>query len=115
MIAMSIGIAWLRAGSLSPPAGSIAPTMKTLSEIQPRINVNALPPDAGGISLHAISQPGSYFLTDNLLGAAGKYGILIDADNVTLDLNGFSVTGVPGAISGIYVGNAHSKISVASG
>jgi hypothetical protein len=43
-----------------------------------------------------ISQPGSYKLAGNLNVPAGVNGIEIAADNVTLDLNGFTVSG-PGS------------------
>ncbi len=50
------------------------------------------PGDAPGFPL-TISQPGSYKLTSNLYVPAGSDGIQITADNVTLDLNGFTVLG----------------------
>jgi hypothetical protein len=40
-----------------------------------------------------ISQPGSYKLTGNLTVPADEFGILILAENVTLDLNGYTVRG----------------------
>ena len=56
------------------------------------IEVNSLPGD--GNAVFVISQPGSYCLESNVVGVAGKNGIRIDADNVTLDLAGFAVLGV---------------------
>lgn len=53
---------------------------------------------AGEFPCH-ITQPGSYRLTGNLvvtsanIAADGKAAIVIDADNVTLDLNGFAISG----------------------
>jgi hypothetical protein len=42
-----------------------------------------------------ITQPGSYLLTGNLtLSAANDTGILVDSDDVTLDLNGFTIQGI---------------------
>ncbi|TMH28391.1 MAG: hypothetical protein E6H58_18015 [Betaproteobacteria bacterium] len=41
----------------------------------------------------AINQPGSYMLTSNLVVPAGTGGIVISAPNVTLDLNGFMISG----------------------
>jgi parallel beta-helix repeat protein len=70
-------------GSLTPPAGTPLPTMKTLVQVEPRIPISAAP--------YTISQPGSYYLTSNLVTAAG--GIIIQTNRVTLDLMGFSITG----------------------
>lgn len=83
------------AGPLVPPPGPIGPTMKTLTEVEPRIAVNAVntPGDSG--ACYIISQPGSYYLTENI--TCNKYlGIRIVAADVTLDLNGFRVMGVAG-------------------
>jgi len=88
------------AGPLDPPAGPITPTYKTLQEVEPRVPVQSLPGSA--VALYVISEPGSYYLTANIQGEAGKGGIAISADNVTLDLNGFAVIGVPGANHGIW-------------
>ena len=47
---------------------------------------------------YTISQPGFYFITKNLTCALGNHGIVVDTDNVTIDLMGFSLTG--GGVSG---------------
>lgn len=44
---------------------------------------------------YTITQPGSYELTGNLTVPAGVNGIVITASQVTLDLNGFSITTGP--------------------
>lgn len=46
---------------------------------------------AGGFP-YTISQPGSYKLAGNLLVDGGKNGIVITSSNVTLDLNGFTIS-----------------------
>lgn len=89
------------AGPLTPPAGPVTPTYKTLGEVEPRIAINAVNTPGDAESLFRITQPGSYYLTGNITGVAGKSGIRIAADNVTIDLNGFSLIGVPGARYGI--------------
>jgi parallel beta-helix repeat protein len=48
-----------------------------------------------------ITQPGSYQLIGNLTVAAATNAIIIQADNVVLDLNGFTVQGNGGAAAGI--------------
>ncbi len=72
------------AGPLSPPAGAVSSTYKTLSEVEPRI------PISGSTN---ILQPGSYYLTANISGPAGAEAITISSNYVTLDLNGFAITG----------------------
>jgi parallel beta-helix repeat protein len=81
-------------GSLTPP-GAPAPTMKTLNQIEPRSPISAAP--------YTITNPGSYYLTTNLTGISGASGITVASDNVTLDLNGFALVGVPGSRHGIFV------------
>ena len=44
-----------------------------------------------------IDQPGSYRLTSDLTVPSGYFGFVVHADNVTLDLNGFTVFGGGGA------------------
>ena len=48
-----------------------------------------------------IAAPGSYYLTGPIAGTTGKSAIEIAARDVTLDLSGFSLTGIPGALDGI--------------
>ena len=48
--------------------------------------------DAGGFPLK-ITAPGSYKLIGNLVVPANTSGILVQSNDVTLDLNGFSITG----------------------
>lgn len=81
----------LVAGPLNPPAGPVAPTLKTLNEVEPRMPVQRLP--VGGGALYAITEPGSYYLTENVKPSPGQSAIYIGVDRVTLDLNGFSLDG----------------------
>jgi parallel beta-helix repeat protein len=76
------------------------------------IEVNSLPGD--GNAVFVISQPGSYCLESNVVGVAGKNGIRIDADNVTLDLAGFAVLGVGNSLNGIVINN-HFHIVIRNG
>jgi parallel beta-helix repeat protein len=85
------------AGPLDPPPGPIAPTPGP--EPRTPIGPETTPGDAN--NTFRITQPGSYYLAGNIVGEAGKVGILIEASDVRLDLNGFSLLGVPGAPLGI--------------
>jgi hypothetical protein len=95
----------LTAGPINPPVGPIASTAKPLSEVEPRTAINAANTPGDATSLFKITQPGSYYLTGNITGVAGKHGIAIASSGVTLDLNGFDLIGVPamGAFDGASV------------
>jgi len=92
------------AGELHPPPGPIEPTMKTLEQVEARMPVQSL---AGSLTAsYVIDQPGSYYLIDNIIGEPGKHGIEIAAHDVTVDLNGFTMTGLANSgddAHGIYV------------
>ena len=101
-------------GALTPP-GAPAPTMKTLAQIEPRTDVLKLVGD--GFNLFIINQPGSYYLTTNIV-AVGANGITITTNNVTLDLNGFTIfsTGNGGALgTGIYLKGGNADITIFNG
>jgi len=96
-------------GPLTPP-GPPAPTMKTLDQVQPRTPIT----NATGAT---ISAPGSYYLTTNITVASGN-AITIGADNVTLDLNGFSLisTNPLAAGAGILLsGSQRTSITILNG
>lgn len=86
-----LGSAALVAGPLTPPAGAVTSTYKTLQQVEPRIDIATLPPS--GPSRYVISQPGSYYLSQNITLAAGQIAINVFASNVTIDLNGFTIDG----------------------
>ncbi len=104
----------LLAGPLTPPPGPVAPTHKTLTEVEPRTPVQSLPGSPSAV--HVISQPGSYYLTGNVVGVAGKSGVVIQADEVTLDLNGFALVGVAGSAHAITgAAGAESNVRIFGG
>ena len=94
-------------GSLAPP-GAPAPTMKTLGQIEARIPISSAP--------FTITQPGSYYLTTNL-NVTGGNAITINANQVTLDLNGFTVSSTaPSATgSGIQLASNPADITILNG
>lgn len=100
----------LAQGPLTPP-GAPVPTMKTLDQVEPRIAINTTNTPGDADSLYKITQPGSYYLTGNITGVAGKHGIEIAASGVTLDLTGFDLSGVPamGAFDGVSATLANLK------
>lgn len=105
-------------GPLAPPAGPPAPGMKTLDQIEPRIPVGAITTPGNATAVHVISSPGSYYLTGNVQGVAGQDGVLIESSNVTLDLGGYTLAGVPTSANGIGLsrsGAALGRITVRNG
>ncbi len=84
------------AGPITPPPGPVTGTHKTLTEVEPRIAINEVNTPGDADSLFRITSPGSYYLTRSIVGVAGKHGIEIESSGVTLDLNGFDLSGVPG-------------------
>jgi hypothetical protein len=94
-------------GVLTPP-GAPAPTMKTLAQMEPRTPISSAP--------ITITAPGSYYLITNLT-ISSNTAISVSANNVTLDLNGFTIfsTENPAASSvGISL-NAGTNISIFHG
>jgi hypothetical protein len=62
---------------------------RTLTQVEPRTDISTLPGTATAV--FSITVPGSYYLTSNLAGAAGKDTIVVSVSGVTIDLNGFSL------------------------
>ena len=93
-LAIMLGLAvltcvWLGiyAGSLEPP-GAPAPTTTAVDETDPRTPIRV-----GDLPLTIFSS-GSYYLAEDI--STGGDGITVDADNVTIDLMGFSLRGGTG-------------------
>lgn len=95
-------------GSLDPP-GTPGPTRP---QVEPR---SPIPPVGwNGTFPIVISQPGSYFLTQDLSGVASTDGIQIAVSDVTLDLNGFSLIGNNGG-KGVDVTVSATNIAIRNG
>jgi hypothetical protein len=93
---LAVGSAPLSAGPLLPPAGPIASTMKTLAEVEPRIAINSVNTPGNSSAMFRITQPGSYYLTENLTVNPNMAGIQILTHTVTIDLNCYRISGTGG-------------------
>ncbi len=113
--ALSAGLSTcLGQGSLTPP-GPPGATMLTLSQVEPRTPVDAVHTPGASFVQFIISSPGSYYLTTNIVVTNSSLnGIYIQANNVTLDLKGFSVIGAPGSQYGIVI-EGYTNVSVRDG
>ena len=93
-------------GVLSP-SGPPQPTMKTLTQIEPRTPIVSVP--------FTIGARGSYYLTTNLICTASN-AITIAVGDVSLDLNGFTISSiVPNAANGgaaILLGSGLQNITI---
>jgi hypothetical protein len=97
------------AGPLDPPA----PPASTAPLVEPRTPIRQ-PAAAAGFPI-VISTPGSYYLAENITGVSGQFGMVIMADGVTLDLNGFALSGVPGSVYGIFGNPGLRNVSIGHG
>lgn len=103
------------AGPLNPPNGPITSSYKTLTEVEPRIALSAENTPGDSDSIFRIVAAGSYYLAAPMGATSGKMGIEVAASNVTIDLNGFRILGVPGSLDGINIVNAAAGITIRNG
>lgn len=96
-------------GSLTPPAPGPGPSMKTLTQIEPRTPISSAP--------FTISQPGAYYLTGNVTVSPFNNAITIATNSVTLDLNGFTIStaSVGASGTGISINSGLRNITIANG
>jgi parallel beta-helix repeat protein len=99
------------AGPLNPPPGPIQSTPGP----EPRIPINQQNTPGTLSSTFRIAEPGSYYLTGNVVGEAGKNGIEIDSDNVVLDLMGYALRGLPSAEFGIAMPSFRKSVVIRNG
>ena len=116
VIGLSCGYAQLGGDPTTPPTGAPTATMRTLDQVEARIPLvdgapGVVQESNGGFT---ISQSGSYFLTGNLALTSGD-GIIINVDNVTLDLNGFTISKAVASAIGSGVVVTGSNVTITNG
>lgn len=106
-IVLTASIANVFAQGAINPIGGPSAMMKSLDQIEPRT------PISGSTG---ISAPGSYYLTQNIVVGSG-HAIIISANNVKLDLNGFSIisTSAPPAYTAILLSGSLTNLSIFNG
>ena len=108
-------------GPLTPPAGAVTPSGKTLLETEPRTAINAVNTPGDATSVYRITTPGSYYLTSNIVAPAVKSGIKVSVGGVTIDLCGFEVLGLgitggaDGTINGVNVTSSVTGVRIFNG
>src|SRR4026207_1710043 len=85
-------------GSLTPP-GAPGPTMKTLTQVEPRTPISSLP--------FFITNAGWYDVPTN---RTGRPGLTVMASGVTIDLMGFELVG--GGGSGVGIAPTQTNVCV---
>lgn len=81
--------------------------MRSLDQIEPRTPIGSVP--------FIISRPGSYYFTGPLHHGGTGAAIEIAASDVTLDLNGFALTGTPSSSTLIAVAGGQTNVRIRSG
>lgn len=106
LLAATVTPAFAQSGQLTPPAGAPAETGKPLEQIEPRIALNQTnTPGFTGV-LFAISQPGSYYLTEDIQAVPNGSAIRTTTNgDVTIDLNGFTISSNTTLQNVINIGN----------
>lgn len=101
--------------------------MKSLSDLdaeisaldaksEKRIPIDPTHTSGDNNNLFIISASGSYYLPGNYSTSAAQNGINVQADNVTIDLNGFGLFSTStNTVDGIYVGAGHQSITIRNG
>lgn len=95
-------------GSIVPTTAPSVPIMKTLDQVEARTPISTVP--------FTISTSGSYYLTSNIAVSTGN-AITIAADDVTLDLNGFTISSSASPASGtaVLLSSTRKNVTVKNG
>lgn len=121
----------LAQGSLTPP-GAPAPNFKTLQQVEPRTPIDSVNTPGDANSIYKITTAGSYYLVGNVsmggrlpIAQVGgitpiilkQTGIEVTANNVTIDLNGFRISGggTNYSLSGITIASGLKNVTVRNG
>lgn len=122
VVIATVNLALLAAGCGPPGSGpnavervggSPSPRRSARGELGGGTPVRTLP--GSPAAMHVIDSPGSYVLSGDLTGVAGKSAIEIAAHDVTLDLMGFALVGVPDALDGVSVASGRRNIVILNG
>ena len=96
-------------GSLTPPPGAPAPTMKSLDIVEARTPLVAGAPGVtvdGTTGAITITAPGSYYLTKNLTNTGTLPCIHVGTHTASIDLNGFTISSTTNGPVGIQITGA---------
>jgi hypothetical protein len=108
------GIAAATVALALAPAASLAVDGVILIDQNKALAGNVTAGDAPGYPI-MINTPGSYRLSGNLTVPAGVNGIVFATDGVTLDLNGFAISGPPGQWGLTDASAARSRVTIRNG
>ncbi len=99
------------------PSSPPAPTGKPLAEVEPRIAINEANTPGDAQYTFIITEPGSYYLTANLIADSARDAIAIHATGVSLNLMGFTLDGIgaPGNRRAITFGLNVSDVQIIGG
>ena len=106
-----------KAGPLTPPAGAVAPTGRTLDEVYNRISPsgagNGRTPLVPGAGTTIITAPGSYVLT----GPITRSGVClqINVSGVDVDLNGYTIDNSNPTTNTVSIAVAAANVHVHNG
>ncbi len=106
------------AGPLTPPAGAPGSTMKTLDQVEARTPLTFENAPGDATTFFKITAGGSYYLTGNLFVTGDMSGILVNAPDVTIDLNGFTIVRASGSTTKALVragGAGFTNVTVKNG
>jgi hypothetical protein len=94
---------------LTPPGppGSEVARMKTLNQVEPRQLIERIP--------CTITNPGSYYLAQNMYATSSIVGITVRSSDVQIDLNGFALIGTTNSLDGILIDGTNENITIRNG